>query len=1015
NIAEVTTAVARGDLSRKITVDVKGEILELKNTINTMVDQLSAFAAEVTRVAREVGTEGRLGGQARVEGVSGTWRDLTDSVNFMAANLTSQVRNIAEVTTAVANGDLTRKITVDVRGEILELKNTINTMVDQLSAFAAEVTRVAREVGSEGKLGGQAQVAGVAGTWRGLTENVNQLAATLTTQLRAIADVSTAVTQGDLSRSIDVEAAGEVADLKDNINQMISNLRETTRVNAEQDWLKTNLARISGLMQGQRNLETVSRLLMSELTPLVAAQHGAFFLASDDPRDGRILQLIATYGYKARKSVSNRFKVGEALVGQAALENTPILITQAPEDYIKVSSGLGEAAPVNIIVLPVMFEDIVLGVIELASLHEFTDVHRTFLEQLVDTIGVVLNTIMANMRTEELLLQSQRLTEELQAQQEELQSQQDELRRSNAELESQAQTLKASEELLQTQQEELQQTNAELEEKAALLAEQNRAIEIKNREIELARRSLEEKAEQLAVSSRYKSEFLANMSHELRTPLNSLLILAKLLADNAQGNLDEKQVDFARTIFNAGNDLLSLINDILDLSKVEAGKMDVNPTVVEFSMMRAELEDAFRPVATDRGLDFEISLSDTLPVSILTDQQRLLQILRNLLSNAFKFTEEGSVSLRIGWAPDAVAYLNDSLARQQEVLAFSVADTGIGIPRDKLRVIFESFQQADGTTSRRFGGTGLGLSISREIARLLGGEIHVESAVGEGSVFTLYLPTVFTPAPEVAPGDVDLLFPRPALHEPSGAEPPTSSPPMPADDRDAVEKGDRTLLAIVSDEHAADLLREAAHDHRFKVMFALGGQQGVAMAHEERPTAIAIDIADPPTEALAILDNLKHQPDTRHIPVLVIGEEDQRRQALRSGAVAHLPAPASPDALTSALGDVARFVERPVRHMLVVEDDERQREAVTELIGGGDDVIITAVGSSEEALEALGEHHFDCVVLDLKLGKTTGFTLLETIKTNPDIADVPIIIYTGKQLTAREETRLRKYAETIIV
>ena len=557
NIATVTTAVANGDLSKKVTVDVKGEVLELKDTINTMVDQLSAFAAEVTRVAREVGTEGTLGGQAEVAGVSGTWKDLTENVNLLAGNLTSQVRNIAAVTTAVAKGDLSQKITVEAKGEVGQLAGTINTMVDQLSTFAAEVTRVAQEVGTEGKLGVQAQVEDVSGVWKGLTDNVNQLAQTLTTQLRAIADVSTAVTQGDLTRSITVEAAGEVSDLKDNINQMIGNLRETTEQNAAQDWLNSNLARFSGMLQGQRDQKTVARLLMSEVTPLVDAQHGAFYVAEEtgsqrSEDEETELRLIATYGYKERKTISNSFKLGEAIVGQAALEKQSIVITQAPDDYIKIASGLGEAAPTSIIVLPILFEENVMAVLELASFTPFTEVQQTFLDQLSESIGVVLNTILANMRTEELLLQSQQLTQDLQSQSEELQAQQDELKRSNAELEAQTATLRASEELLQTQQEELQQTNEELEERSQQLGEQNRRIEIKNAEIEEARSALEEKAEQLALSSKYKSEFLANMSHELRTPLNSLLILAKLLADNPDGNLTEKQTDFATTIHNAG-------------------------------------------------------------------------------------------------------------------------------------------------------------------------------------------------------------------------------------------------------------------------------------------------------------------------------------------------------------------------------------------------------------------------------------------------------------------------------
>ena len=615
NIAGVTTAVAHGDLSQKITVDAKGEVAALAETINRMVDQLNSFAAEVTRVAREVGTEGILGGQAQVPGVAGTWKDLTDNVNFMARNLTDQVRNIAQVATAVANGDMTQTITVDARGEILELKQTLNRMVAQLSSFAAEVTRVAREVGTEGKLGGQAEVEGVSGTWRRLTENVNQLAVTLTTQLRAIAEVSTAVTQGDLTRSISVEAQGEVAELKDNINQMIANLRETTQRNAEQDWLKTNLASISGMLQGQRDLAAVTQLIMSELAPMVNSQHGAFFLAEPTADEGTSeLMLAASYGYTPRRSeMRSRFVIGEGLVGQAALDKKTIAISDAPPGYIKVGSGLGEATPADILVMPVLFEDQVLGVIELASIRPFSEVHRDFLARIGETIGVVLNTIRANLRTEELLTQSQSLTTEL-----------------------------------QKQSEELRETNDELQEKASLLSEQNRDIEIKNEEIELARRGLEDKAAQLALSSKYKSEFLANMSHELRTPLNSMLILSRLLAENEERSLTDREVEFARTIHSAGNDLLSLINDILDLSKVEAGRMELDLAPVPLSDVYRDAERAFRHIAEQKSLSFKVEIDEALPASVISDEQRLGQVLKNLLSNAFKFTHAGGVTLAIG-------------------------------------------------------------------------------------------------------------------------------------------------------------------------------------------------------------------------------------------------------------------------------------------------------------------------------------------------------------------------------
>ncbi|HEX8120487.1 MAG TPA: HAMP domain-containing protein, partial [Solirubrobacteraceae bacterium] len=1020
-IAQVTTAVADGDLTQKVTVEARGEVAALADTINRMVDQLSSFADEVTRVAREVGTEGVLGGQADVKGVSGTWRDLTESVNGMASNLTDQVRSIANVTTAVADGDLSQKVTVEARGEVAALADTINRMVDQLSSFAAEVTRVAREVGTEGQLGGQAEVEGVSGTWRDLTENVNQLAGNLTTQVRAIKDVSAAVTQGDLTRQITVEALGEVAELKDIVNQMIENLRVTTERNAQQDWLNSNLARISGLMQGQRDLSQVSRLIMSEVTPLVSAQHGAFFLNSEngDPENAE-LRLIASYGYKERKNLSNRFKHGEALVGQAALEAKPILITQAPEDYVRVSSGLGEASPRNIIVLPVLFEEQVMAVIELATLHEFAEVDQTFLEQLSETLGVVLNAIMANQRTEELLEQSQSLTRELQERQEELQSQQEQLRRSNAELEEQAQSLKASEELLQTQQEELRQTNEELQEKAALLSQQNRDIELRNREIEEARRELEEQARQLEMTSKYKSEFLANMSHELRTPLNSLLILSKLLADNPEHNLSDRQIEFAQTIHQAGTDLLALISDILDLSKVEAGKMEVHPSSLPLDQVRTYVDRAFRSVAEEKGLTFSIEVAEDAPQALVTDEQRLQQVLRNLLSNAFKFTEEGAVELRMHRAEPPYA------------VAFTVKDTGIGIAADKLRLIFEAFQQADGTTSRKYGGTGLGLSISREIAKLLQGTIEVASKPGEGSAFTLLLPAVIEPPTEDEDGDALSLRTPPSppvvLLPSAGGDAdgggngasrtltatPVDAPSLaaPIDDREELVAGDRVLLVVDPEEDAARGSAERARDAGFKVVLARGGPAAMGLAHEYGPDAVLLDV----DAEGRLLQTLKQEPRTRHLPVVAIGGPEARQDALRCGAAAYLERPAEPEALSTALTELVAFLDRPTRHLLVIEDDETERRAVCELVGG-EGIEVTQAGSSEEAQAELDRRVFDCIVLDLRLGgkSTAGFQLLETIKGDDRHRQTPVIIHTGKALTRRDETRLQRYAETIIV
>jgi HAMP domain-containing protein/CheY-like chemotaxis protein/signal transduction histidine kinase len=997
NIAEVTTAVANGDLSKKITVDVKGEILELKNTINVMVDQLSSFASEVTRVAREVGTEGKLGGQAYVPGVGGTWKDLTDNVNFMASNLTGQVRNIAAVTTAVARGDLSKKITVDVKGEILELKDTINVMVDQLSSFASEVTRVAREVGTEGKLGGQANVSGVAGTWKDLTENVNQLAANLTNQMRAIGEVATAVTRGDLSRSIQVEARGEVSYLKDNINEMIRNLKETTQKNAQQDWLKTNLARFTRLLQGQRDLQAVTKLILSELAPLVSAHHGVFYMMDSQEADAR-LRMIASYGYRSSRKLPTSFLPGEGLVGQCALEKTRIWLTDVPRDYIVVSSGLGSAPPTNIVVLPILFEQQVKAVIEIASLDRFTETHLSFLDQLMESIGVVLNTIEANSRTESLLTQSQSLAQEL------------------------------------------QQTNQELAEKARLLSEQNIEVERKNREVEQAKLALEEKATQLALSSKYKSEFLANMSHELRTPLNSLLILAQQLSDNPEGNLSSKQVEFAKTIHGSGSDLLTLINDILDLSKIESGTVTLDVSEYRFSNLRNYVDRTFRHMAEAKHLGFTVELADNLPTAVMTDTTRLQQVLKNLLSNAFKFTSHGNVSLMIslvtsGWTAD-----HPHLLHADAVLAFSVRDTGVGIPSDKLQLIFEAFQQADGSTARKYGGTGLGLSISRELARLLGGEIRVESTVNIGSTFTLYLPynrAGFINYEQTRQPQPARLAPPP--QQPSAAPAPTMlleadadtggavttialSDPANSlveyatmlDDRGLIVPGDPSVLIVEDDERFAKTLLEFAREKNFKGIVTHRGDSALSLARDYLPSAILLDIDLPDIDGFTVLDRLKRDPSTRHIPVHVMSSLRERERALRQGAISYINKPVSREMLQEEFKRIQKFLMGGKRSLLVVEDDMAQRESIVGLIGDSDVRIVTAE-DGKAALESLAQQHFDCMVLDLTLPDISGFDLLDQIGKQQALRDLPIVIYTAQELSRKEVTKLKRYAKTIVV
>ncbi len=861
NITEVTTAVQQGDLSKKITVDVRGEILELKNTINTMVDQLNAFAKEVNRVAREVGIEGKLGGQAHVEGVAGTWKDLTDNVNIMASNLTDQVRGIARVVTAVANGNLQGKLTLEAKGEIAELAETINSMTATLAVFAQQVTTVAREVGAEGRLGGQANVPGAAGTWRDLTDNVNQLSATLTTQVRAIAEVATAVTKGDLTRSINVDANGEVANLKDNINEMIGNLRVTTEKTTEQDWLKTNLTMFTRMLQGQRDMMTISKMILSELAPLVHAEHGVFYGMVGANGRPAYLALQAGYAYRPRRTVPMEFALGEGLVGQCALEKKRIVVTHVPRDYIKINSALGEAVPANIVVLPVLFEGDVRAVIELASFEPFSPTHIDFLDQLAESIGIVLNTIEANSRTEDLLKQSQSLATEL-----------------------------------QSQQDQLQRTNEELAEKARELAEQNAEVEQRRLEVESAKALVEEKAEQLALTSRYKSEFLANMSHELRTPLNSLLILAQELAANPDGNLVPKQVEYATIIRSSGTDLLKLINDILDLSKIESGTVALDISNWPVAELKPMLERTFRHVADATRLAFSIDLRESLPETIPTDPQRLQQILNNLLSNAFKFTEKGKVELiaevaELGWNPS-----NDNLNSAAQVVAFRVVDTGIGIPLEKQQSIFESFAQADGSTSRKYGGTGLGLSICRELARLLGGEIRLQSEVGVGSIFTVYLPLI-----------------------------------SPIQQRRPVSRG--------------------------------------------------------------ASENGRSEPHRSPVPVGAAGQGPWQAEAV------------------SSAGDGA--VE-PEKSLLVVEDDPLQRQYITDLMSATN-TRTTTVASGDEALALLRRENFDCMVLDLGLPGVSGWHVIDELESSKALGSTPLVVYTARDLTRKEEVKLGKAARSIVI
>ena len=993
NIAEVTKAVASGDLSKTITVDVKGEISDLKTTINTMVDQLRGFASEVTRVAREVGTDGKLGGQAYVAGAAGTWKDLTDSVNMMASNLTSQVRGIAKVVTSVANGNLRQKLSINAQGEVAQLTDTFNEMIETLAVFADQVTNVAREVGVEGRLGGQANVPGASGIWKNLTENVNQLAENLTTQVRSISEVASAVTKGDLTRNIRVEAKGEVEELKDTINQMITNLRETTLLNQDQDWLKSNLAKFTQMLQGQKDLETVAKRILSELAQVVTAHYGAFYILSTEELHPK-LKLFASYAYKSDKHIPKQFMIGEGLVGQCAAEKEPIILSNVPDGYVKVTSSLGRSKPANLIILPVLFENNVKAVIELASLDNFSQTHLDFLNQLTESLGIVVNTIETNSRTEELLEQSQSLASEL-----------------------------------KIQQEELRRTNDELQDKALLLVKQKDEVETKNKEVEEARKSLEEKAEQLTLTSKYKSEFLANMSHELRTPLNSLLILAQQLFENPEGNLNEKQTRYAKTIHACGDDLLQLINDILDLSKIESGFITANISNVRFKDVSTFVETTFKPLSEAKNLKFKIEIDEELPDAMDTDSQRLNQILKNLLSNAFKFTEKGEIVLKIFNAENKFKSSYHSLNNASQVVGFSIIDSGIGIPQDKQAIIFEAFQQAEGSTSRKYGGTGLGLSISRGLAELLGGTIELESDIGRGSTFTLYLPmdaietskhyeSIDDITPSVnEPEELDNILDALKLAE-NGIqmrklEGVSDMINETGDDRNNISPTDKVLLVIEDDMRFGKIMIDRGHQDNLKIVVATNYVEIFNFVSKYSPIAITLDVNLPDTSGWKVLDLLKNDLNYRHIPIHLISGEENKIMALKRGARSFLLKPLDNDLLNDLFADILEFNEKDVRQLLVIEDNELESSQIASLLQENS-IEITIAGTGEKALQLLKDKKFDSIILDYTLPDISGMELIKKIKNNKN-SFVPIIVYSAKDFSKQELIQLNKLSTSIVL
>lgn len=839
-------------------------------------------------------------------------------------------------------------------------------------------------------------------------------------------------------RRIKIKSKDEIGQIAHVFKDMAEDLeqkqlleQEYTKAQEDQNWLNGNMARITDLLRGVGSTEQVSQLFISEFAPVIGVNYGAVYL-HDENKHPEELKCYGAYAFDGGETnCKSAFKIGEGLVGQSALDKKVIELSEAPDGYLRIGSGLGYSTPASILIRPILFEDEMLGVVEVASFEPLSFMQKQLFEQLVNNIGVIINNINRRVRVEELLRESQALTEELQMQSEELQTQQEELRRSNESLGEQAEELKRSEELLQRQQEELEHFNTELLGKTRALEEQVQQVEEKNEQIEITKRQLEQQAMQLSITSKYKSEFLANMSHELRTPLNSLLILSQLLTENKDGNLTAKQKEYAQTIYMSGADLLKMIDEILDLSKVESGKMEVNHEKVNISDLQSFVEQNFAPVAMSKNLKLHFETDENLPPSFISDGHRVKQILRNLLSNAFKFTSSGSITVNMKLAEKSE--LPEYFDVDIPYISMSVKDTGIGIAQDKIDLVFEAFQQVDGTTSRKYGGTGLGLSISRELSKLLGGEIKLRSEEGEGSTFTLYLPLLEEDAAklnlavnehkESAAAQEDFIKQEKPIYE----KPITvhSSPKVLSsssvavvnnikDDREDIQGGDRVLLIIEDDPKFANILLDMTRQREFKALVALQGDIGLEMAKRYLPDAIILDIQLPVMDGWGVLNELKANLSTRHIPVHVISVMDEIKQGLMMGAIAYLKKPSTRESLDQAFAHIESYIDKSLKRLLIVEDDEIQRNAIIELIGH-DDVAITAVSTGKEALEELRKVRYDCMVLDLMLTDITGFELLDQIRDDEQLNDLPIIIYTGKELDTKEEMQLRKYAESIII
>jgi CheY-like chemotaxis protein/HAMP domain-containing protein/putative methionine-R-sulfoxide reductase with GAF domain len=908
------------------------------------------------------------------------WAGSTEAINLFKETedfSLERIKERAEVELEAINKSLLTNTTLAIAVLIL-IVTLVVLMIKEIVSSISRI-RIAAERMTSGEVDFNVDVSS--------KDEIGDLAASFNRMIfvtKEYAQVADVIGKGEYNMDVPIRSNSDT--LGKALNYMKNNLLKLSVENEARTWLLTGSSELNDRMRGDKELLVLAQDIVNQLTTYLRAQIGAIYL-----RENGQLSLVGSYAFHSRKGNASTFDLGQGFIGQSALEKKTIVFNEIPDTYIKINSGLGNAVPKNIIVFPFLHENDVKGVIEIGSAREFTDLDMQFLQMVGDNIGIAINGAQSRDQLKQLLEETQRQAEELEVQQEEL-------RQSNEELQSKTELLEKSEAELKTQQEELQQTNEELEEKANLLEGQKQVMEN-------AKMQVETKARELEATSKYKSEFLANMSQELRTPLNSILILSQILVDNKSKALGEKEIQFASNIYNSGADLLNLINEILDLSKVEAGKMELEINAFSTDEIIADMRGMFTEVAANKSIQFDVQVdADSAKQVFSTDKQRLGQILRNLLSNAFKFTSKnGRVTLSIG------------IAQNSNFFAFSVSDNGIGIPKEKLNIIFEAFQQVDGSTKRKYGGTGLGLSISRELAYALGGEIHVESEEDKGSTFTLYLPLNFDPS-ITGSGTKPV-----AIKERLEQTPPHKSKvekllieDSGVDDRNIITESSRVVLIMEDDPAFAKVLLDFVRERQYKGIIAYQGNTGLSFARHYKPDAIMLDMKLPVMDGAEVLKQLKNDPELRHIPVQIISGYDRKKESLELGAFDFVKKPVTQEVLWKAFDKIEEFVSRKIKHLLIVEDDKQHNEAVKELIGNGDVKCFSAYSGSE-AFKMMSSDSFDCIIVDLGLPDMSGFDLLEKIKNNEDLTKTPVIVYTGKDLSKEEHSKLERLANTVVL